>query len=207
MSKCCSVCSETKAADAFYKAAKSRDGLANRCRACETAYQRSRKVEKAEANRRWYSKAGAEQLAVRRAKTKAKREAYLLAKVQKVDLGQWRRQQAQRALQKHKATPVWVDAEHHSRIRQIYAVTQLLQEATASVYHVDHIVPLFSEEVCGLHVWWNLQPLSEAANLLKNNTFAPRAYPEQGVVAFPSGDGLPSAQFAVLKEKVEQSDE
>lgn len=207
MIKCCSVCSETKAADAFYKAAKSRDGLANRCRACEAAYQRSRKVEKAEANRRWYSKAGAEQLAARRAKTKANRETYLIAKVQTADLGQWRRQQAQRALQKHMATPIWVDAEHHSRIRQIYAVTQLLQEVTASVYHVDHIVPLFSEAVCGLHVWWNLQPLSEAANLLKNNTFEPRAYPEQGVVAFPSGDGLPSAQFAVLKEKVEESDE
>lgn len=207
MSKGCSVCGKTKTPEEFYKATKSQDGLTNRCRACDALYQKGRKAEKAEANRRWYIKAGTEQLAARRAKTKAKREAHLTLKVQAIDLGQWRRQQAKRALQKHKATPVWVNAEHHSRIRQIYAVTQLLQEATASVYHVDHIVPLFSEEVCGLHVWWNMQPLSEAANLLKNNTFEPRAYPEQGVVAFPSGDGLSSAQFAVLKKKAEQSDE
>ena len=46
----------------------------------------------------------------------------------------------------------------------------------------------------------------KAANVLKNNTFDPRLYPEQGVLAFPSGDGLPSAQNAVHIE-LEQSDE
>lgn len=207
MSKCCSVCGETKAATAFYKATRSRDGLANRCRTCDLAYQRARTAEKADSNRRWYETAGAAHLAKRRAKTKERREARLQQKVQAPDLGRWRAQQAKRALQKHRATPVWVDAEHHSRIRQIYAVTQLLQEATAAVYHVDHIVPLFSDDVCGLHVWWNLQPLSEAANVLKNNTFDPRFYPEQGVIAFPSPDGLFSAQFAVPKEKVEKANE
>lgn len=48
--------------------------------------------------------------------------------------------------------------------------------------------------------------MAEASNMLKNNTFDPRIYPEQGVVAFPSGDGLLSAQFAVL-EKLENSDD
>ena len=181
--------------------------MANRCRTCDLEYQRGRAAEKAEAQKRWYAKAGSAQLEARRAKTKARREEYLQAKVQLPGLGRWRRQQALRALQKQKATPVWVDAEHHNRIRQIYAVTQLLQEATALVYHVDHIVPLVSEHVCGLHVWWNLQPLPEAANVLKNNTFDPRIYPEQGVIAFPSYDGLPAAQYAVLLEKVEKANE
>jgi hypothetical protein len=207
MSKQCSVCRELKPATAFYKASRSKDGLANRCRACDLQYQQSRKTEKAQAQRRWYEKAGNKQLAQRRAKTKARREEYLQAKLQTQDLSKWRRQQAQRALQKQRATPVWVNAEHHARIRQIYALAQLLQEATAMVYHVDHIVPLFSDSVCGLHVWWNLQPLSEATNMLKNNTFDPRAYPEQGVVAFPSPDGLIAAQFAVPLEKVEKANE
>jgi hypothetical protein len=48
--------------------------------------------------------------------------------------------------------------------------------------------------------------MPEATNVLKNNKFDPRFYPEQGVVAFPSNDGLPSAQSAVLL-KVEKSDE
>jgi hypothetical protein len=207
MNKACSCCKQVKAFSSFYKATKAKDGYGNRCKDCELTYQRGRKVQKAATSKLWYGKNREIYLVAKREATKARREAHLSAKMQTTDLGRWRRQQAQRALQKHKATPVWVDAEHHSRIRQIYAVTQLLQEATASVYHVDHIVPLFSEEVCGLHVWWNLQPLSETTNLLKNNTFEPRAYPEQGVVAFPSGDGLPSAQYAVLKKKVEQSDE
>lgn len=207
MSKTCSCCGQAKTFSAFYKASKAKDGHGNRCKECELVYQRNRKAQKAAAAKRWYAKNRETYLTSKREATKARREVHLSVKIQAPDLGSWRRQQAQRALQKHKATPVWVDAEHHSRIRQIYAVTQLLQEATASVYHVDHIVPLFSEEVCGLHVWWNLQPLSEAANLLKNNTFEPRTYPEQGVVAFPSGDGLSSAQYAVRKPKVEKSDE
>lgn len=200
MTKCCSRCKVSKPATDFYKSVRAKDGLVNRCKACDLEYQRDRKTQKAEANSRWYVKKREAYLAGKRAKTKARREAHLQVKVHAPDLDRWRRQQAQRALQKHKATPFWVDAEHHARIRQIYAVTQLLQEATAAIYHVDHIVPLVADAVCGLHVWWNLQPLAEKSNMLKNNIFDPRVYPEQGVVAFPSGDGLFSAQLAVLSE-------
>jgi hypothetical protein len=206
MNKRCSRCETVKPFDAFYKASKSADGHSNRCRACDLEYQRDRKVERAETRKRWYAKNGRSYLQAKRQQTKDRRQQYLADKLTAPDLSRWRRQQALRAQQKAKATPVWVDAAHHTRIRQVYAATQLLQEVTASIYHVDHIVPLVSDDVCGLHVWWNLQPLPEVVNVLKNNTLDPRLYPDQGVLAFPSGDGLTSAQFAV-HERLEKSDE
>lgn len=59
------------------------------------------------------------------------------------------------------ATPEWVDRK---ALKEIYM-------NRPEGFHVDHIVPIRGENVCGLHVEWNLQYLPAEENLRKGNKF------------------------------------
>lgn len=67
------------------------------------------------------------------------------------------------------ATPVWADLE---RIKHKYEFARMMEKYTANKYHVDHIVPLQGESVCGLHVVNNLQILLAGDNQSKGNKHA-----------------------------------
>jgi len=79
--------------------------------------------------------------------------------------------QAKRRSKKLQATPPWLTKEHLSAIRDFYIESKTLEKATGIKHHVDHIVPLQGENVCGLHVPWNLQVLSASENLAKKNHY------------------------------------
>lgn len=67
------------------------------------------------------------------------------------------------------ATPVWLSPEQKLEIRNKYALAIAATKEFGVKYVVDHIVPLQGEEVCGLHVPWNLQVMRHEDNLAKSN--------------------------------------
>lgn len=71
---------------------------------------------------------------------------------------------------KLKATPAWAS---QVKIEEFYETVAGLGMLTGDAYHVDHIVPLQHERVCGLHVEHNLQILSAFDNISKRNRHWP----------------------------------
>ena len=71
---------------------------------------------------------------------------------------------------KHRyATPAWLTQDQRNAMRDLYLMAMRMTKTTGVPYVVDHIVPLRSPMVCGLHVPWNLQVLTREANLRKSN--------------------------------------
>jgi hypothetical protein len=76
---------------------------------------------------------------------------------------------AKRKATKLQATPAWSNKEH---IESLYLIASMNREAGYDM-HVDHIVPLQSDVVCGLHCEANLQLLSASNNTSKGNRWWP----------------------------------
>jgi hypothetical protein len=79
---------------------------------------------------------------------------------------------AKRRARKLNATPDWLTVDDFEHIQEFYTIAKMFKLYTGQDYHVDHIVPLQGENVCGLHVPWNLQVLTATDNLSKSNRFA-----------------------------------
>jgi hypothetical protein len=76
---------------------------------------------------------------------------------------------AKRRAAKLQALPKWLTSEQLEQIKELYTCAQMFKLYTGEEYHVDHIVPLQGENVCGLHVPWNLQVIPARENLSKSN--------------------------------------
>jgi len=71
---------------------------------------------------------------------------------------------------KHRlATPPWLSRKQKTEIRYLYEIAITMTKTTGEQYVVDHIVPLRSDVVCGLHVPWNLRVITQEENLAKSN--------------------------------------
>ena len=69
-----------------------------------------------------------------------------------------------------KGVPKWYDIEKEL-IRALYLKRDRLTKSTGLEHNIDHIVPICSDDVCGLHTLANLRIISEEENLNKSNKF------------------------------------
>lgn len=85
---------------------------------------------------------------------------------------------ARRRAKQRKACPSWADTK---KIDLIYEKRASLQNKEGKDYHVDHMVPIKSDKVCGLHCEHNLQILSKTENLSKGNRWWPDMWENEKV--------------------------
>lgn len=71
---------------------------------------------------------------------------------------------------KLRAIPAWANKFF---MEEAYALAKLREKCTGIKWHVDHIVPLQSRIVCGLHCEQNLRVIPAVENLSKHNRYWP----------------------------------
>lgn len=188
MVKTCTKCGESKPLSMYYVVdQRGKPYVQARCKVCQL--ERSLKwkqnnKERANANRRaWASRNRATDSASARMWAKnnperlkethrryyAKNLVYIRTQSLK-----WAKDHPERAnanakkhrMAKRNAVPAWANQQY---ISDMYMLAKLVSEFTGEKYHVDHIVPVQSKIVCGLHVQDNLQVIPGAENIRKKN--------------------------------------
>jgi len=71
-----------------------------------------------------------------------------------------------------RSTPKWLSKEQIDAYMAVHREARARRKAGEKV-HVDHIVPLQSDYVCGLNVPWNLEIVDAVHNIRKSNRWWP----------------------------------
>ena len=193
----CSRCERSLPSDNFKADPRYKSGFTSWCKECHR-----------EKNREWYalnkSKHNKRVAEWRRNNPEKSREISLKHQRSNKEAraeshAQWAKQNrdkrtassAKRKAAKLQATPSWVD---WSKVKAIYAKARRLQDKTGVKMHVDHIIPLQGENVCGLHWEGNLQILTASENVAKHNKLIDEASRQP--------DMFVSAPIEVAKQEV-----
>jgi len=89
-------------------------------------------------------------------------------KYRKKNISKYNAYIAARRAKKVNATPSWANMDI---INNIYCEARKITLLSGVMHHVDHIIPLINDIVCGLHVGDNLQILTQSENCKKSNSF------------------------------------
>lgn len=165
-SKFCPRCKKAKGSEEFTRNKCNRDGLQDICKSCRSvdrknSYKKDR-VKILKYNKLW--------------RDSNKDKVFEMSqKYYRVNKSDFIARAATRKSRKIKATPKWLDDKQKEEIKEFYWLAKDLSAVSGEQYHVDHIVPIRGENVCGLHVPWNLQVLPADLNLSKGNKYADNA--------------------------------
>lgn len=170
--KICITCKEEKCLNEFPNRVDSKDGKRNDCRVCKRKKDTSRYHSNPDAAKEVTARLSLWRESWTDEKREQNRErCRKYAKENKhKGLANVRRRQA-RLKQAH---PAWAEDEFEKFcIDEIYHLSRLRTEMLEIKFNVDHVVPLTSKFVCGLHCVSNLSIEEESKNKAKNNRWWP----------------------------------
>lgn len=151
--KICKKCDTNKPFSSFYKDKRTSTGYDCFCKECKLLIGKKwtkDNLERSRAHKRkWYND-NKEQAAVYKVKHVKSKRAYYNSK------------EGERRATKLAATPSWIDTN---------IVDDIYEEARYQGMEVDHIIPLKSKTVCGLHWEGNMQLLTKSENCSKGNRY------------------------------------
>jgi hypothetical protein len=90
---------------------------------------------------------------------------------QKKNKGKVNANTALRHTAKMQRTPAWLTKHDKLHIKCLYQVAAMRTRESGQEWHVDHVIPLQGEDVCGLHVPSNLQIIPALDNMSKGNRY------------------------------------
>ena len=176
--KICRKCFVLKPINEFHKHKMMADGHLHTCKVCHYADVQAR-LKRKHAEYSVVKKAWTEKNA---ASVRASQDAYKIR-----DRARHLKQKAEYA-KRHSATYRAYGANYRAvklnatvpyeefnafAIKELYDLRRLRSNLLGITFHVDHIVPLVSDKVCGLHTFANMQLLEGRANKSKGNRVWP----------------------------------
>lgn len=187
--KMCWGCGYLRPFTAFAKNARKVDGLQTQCKDCmnfarkqwdlrNAAYVKQRSKEKwsdTEARGRYDAWRAENQQTIN---ARNKQWANTNRSKARASVNAWDRANKPRKVQQkrmrkgmqERATPAWAN---HEAMQQYYVLARFLTCELGIDFHVDHVVPIKSDIVCGLHSHTNLAISIGAWNIAKHNRYWP----------------------------------
>lgn len=186
--KKCKVCNTTKESSEFQRDKKCLDGLRADCKDCRNAKKRKDWNDNKEHNskaRKEYRARNVERIKEEKKRSYIRNRDSILAK-QKIYAENNKEAKAiyrkkhyrenkhiyiANARKREDRLKDGINDNYTDRMKELYYISEAMCKEDNIKYQVDHIVPLTHKNVCGLHVPWNMQILTEGENRSKKNKF------------------------------------